>query len=213
MAVGVFVSLMVRLLLSSWWIALSEREDIGADAGIEEFDLERAVLDRSLLPDELIEARFLHAARTIGVHVGAMVGAGRHAVDFHAEANGVAFGRRQHKINVAGMKPVADGPGLAAERGELAADRPNPRQAPPVEWQHRQGTVEGGSIFANTAAGCEVSRLSVADIGLGRAQVLRVRRDLRTFGANGDEIAGNRCAAGLGQEFRDPSLGFVVAAL
>src|SRR5215471_6738775 len=89
-------------------LGLSEREDEGADARIEEFDLESAIRDRPRLPDKLIKARFLHAAVSFDVHVGAMVGGRRRAVDLDAEANGAALGRGQHEVHVAGVKSVAD---------------------------------------------------------------------------------------------------------
>ena len=54
---------MVCHCASSWemLVPLSEREDIGADPGIQEFDLEGSIADRPCLPDELVHTRFAHA--------------------------------------------------------------------------------------------------------------------------------------------------------
>ena len=60
--------------------ALAEGEDIGAGAGIEELDLEGPVGDRPGLAYELIEACLLQVAPALGVHIRAVVGAGRRAV-------------------------------------------------------------------------------------------------------------------------------------
>jgi hypothetical protein len=165
------------------------------------------------LPDELIKARFLHAAKPFAVHVGAVVGARRRAVDLDAEANGAILGRRQHEVHVAGMESVADAAGAVVEHDGLASDRPHTRQAPPVERQHRRSAIETGRIFVHAADRNEISRLCIADVGFGRVQILQVRGDLRAFGADGDEIAARHCAAGLEQKLLDHPFGLSVAAL
>src|SRR5258708_38952248 len=48
-----------RLLPCNQPTALSEREGVGADAGVQELDLESAIRDGPGLPDELIETRIL----------------------------------------------------------------------------------------------------------------------------------------------------------
>src|SRR5439155_19484005 len=75
-------------------VPLSEREDIGPDPGIQEFDLEGSIADRPRLPDELVQTRFAHAPPPFSVHIKAMVGPGRNTIKLDAEADGVALGRR-----------------------------------------------------------------------------------------------------------------------
>src|SRR5262245_2090262 len=106
--------------------ALSEGEHVGADTGIEAFDLESAIRDRPRLADQLIEARFLHGPPSLRVHIRSMVGRRRSAVDLHAKANGARLsGRDQDEVLIAGMKTVDDGPGRLVEGGEFPSDRPN----------------------------------------------------------------------------------------
>jgi hypothetical protein len=68
-------------------VDLSEREGIGADAGIEEFDLEGALGNGPRLPDQLIEPLLPHAAPPFRIDIETMVGTRRRAVDSDPEAN------------------------------------------------------------------------------------------------------------------------------
>ena len=83
----------------------AEGESVGLHAGIEEFDFEGAIRDRAVLPDQLIEPLPIDGALAVGIGVGAMVGAGRGAVERHAEPDRFAVrGRAEHKMQIAGMK-------------------------------------------------------------------------------------------------------------
>jgi hypothetical protein len=59
----------------------AERECKRLGAGIEELDLEAAIGNRSLLPDQLVQTLLVYAAVTVGVHVEAVSGTWRLAVD------------------------------------------------------------------------------------------------------------------------------------
>jgi hypothetical protein len=54
---------------------LSERERERLGAGVEELDLERAVVDRTLLPDQLVHPLFVEQTRSVLVDVGPARGA------------------------------------------------------------------------------------------------------------------------------------------
>jgi hypothetical protein len=49
---------------------LSERERKRLGAGVEELDLERAVVDRTLLPDQLVHPLFIEQTRAVLVNIG-----------------------------------------------------------------------------------------------------------------------------------------------
>jgi signal transduction histidine kinase len=65
--------------------SLPEREHVRLDAGSEEGDLERAIVDRSSSADQLIEPLVGQCSMTVAVDVDAVVVAGRLSVDQHAE--------------------------------------------------------------------------------------------------------------------------------
>jgi len=69
---------------------LSECERERFNSGIEKLDLELALVDRSRLPDQLIQALLGHAAMAVVVDVSAMGRAHRLAIDEHAETHGFA---------------------------------------------------------------------------------------------------------------------------
>ena len=141
---------MVCHCASSWEMLapLSEREDIGPDSGIQEFDLDGSIADRPRLPDELVHTRFAHAPPPFGVNVKAMVGPGRSTIELDAKADGVALGRRaQDEVKIAGVEAIGNAAGVV-QRRVFASDRPNPRQAPVVERQGRYGPGKARSVFA-----------------------------------------------------------------
>jgi hypothetical protein len=51
----------------------AERESVGLNARIEKFDFERAVGDRAVLPDELIQTLLVDDTLAVGVSVGAVI--------------------------------------------------------------------------------------------------------------------------------------------
>jgi hypothetical protein len=113
---------------------LSEGKGVGADAGVEEFDLETMLRRRSCLPDQLVEPVLPHAPKTFRIHIGTVAGTGRRAINPDAEANRTALnGRTQYEVKIAGVKTVADRARRPVERGELASDGPIACQAPSIE--------------------------------------------------------------------------------
>src|SRR5689334_8489325 len=194
--------------------ALPEREGVGAGARPEELHLEGPVGDRPGLPDELVEARLLHAPPPLRVDVEAVVGPGRGAVDRDAEADGAALGGgRQDEVEVARVEPVADAAGHVVQRGELAADRPDARQAPPVERQRRDGAVERGNILEDTARRREILGPLVADVVLRRLQARPIGGRLDAAGVDRRRSVGGATRPGLGQQLLDDHLRPVVRAL
>ena len=80
----------------------AEGEGVGLDARIEEADLERAIGNRAILPDKLIEPLPVHHTLAIGIDIGAMAVAGQCAVNRHAEANGIALLRgAENEVEIA----------------------------------------------------------------------------------------------------------------
>src|SRR5947199_383135 len=74
----------------------AEGEAIGLDTGVEELDLEAAVVDRPALADELICPLRVDGAATGGVDVGAVRVKQRVAVEEDAIARGAPPFRRPH---------------------------------------------------------------------------------------------------------------------
>jgi hypothetical protein len=79
---------------------LAEREHVGLDTRREERDLERAVGDRSSLPNQLIEPRLDQRSVALFVDVQSVVGSGRSSVDEDAERHeGPWRPRSHHEMN------------------------------------------------------------------------------------------------------------------
>ena len=114
-----------------WYaLPLPERERKNLDAGIQKFDLESRVLDRPLLPDELIHPRLANLAGAIGGGIDSVIAAWRDAIQSHLEANGCSVLRRtQDHVKVAAVEADAILPGADA-RVSLSApafhDPPSP---------------------------------------------------------------------------------------
>jgi len=73
-------------------LLLAEGEGVCLDAGRQEFDAEGAVVDCSLLANELVEAVFFDGAVAFGVGVHSMICSGGFAVYGDAEADGFTVG-------------------------------------------------------------------------------------------------------------------------
>src|SRR6185437_10885739 len=132
--------------LSASMIALAEREGEGLHAGIEEFDLEGAVLDGSLLPDQLIQPMEGDGAHALGIGVGAVIGARGGAVNGDLEANGLAIRRTQHQMKIAGVEAVNDGAVRLFEHRHLRAHFPSAGQAPLIVGGANGGGVGRGLV-------------------------------------------------------------------
>src|SRR5262245_14814961 len=87
---------------------LAEREGESLHAGIEKFDLESPVFHRSFLPDELIQAMFLHRTGAVHIGIAAVVVTGRRAIELHFEANGLVILCAENEMQIARMKAECD---------------------------------------------------------------------------------------------------------
>src|ERR1700704_1048894 len=90
-------------------LRLAERERERFHAGIEKLDLELTLVDRSRLPNQLIQALLGHPAITFIVDVSATGRAHWLAIDEHAETYGTSAGRwSQDEVEIARVKSVRD---------------------------------------------------------------------------------------------------------
>ena len=90
-------------------------EGVGFGAGIEKVDLERAIGDRPVLPDKLIELLSVHDTLAVGIDVGAMAVARWLAIDRDTEPDGLAVCRAEHEVEIAGVEPVDNAAVFAVE--------------------------------------------------------------------------------------------------
>src|SRR5262245_30819550 len=91
--------------------SLSERKGERLDAGIEKLNFEQPVVDRSRLPEQLIEPLFCGSAVPLLVHVAAVRVSRRTAIEKHAEAYRRTTGRgTHHQMQVARVKSVNEAP-------------------------------------------------------------------------------------------------------
>src|SRR3954452_12981662 len=128
------------------WAGSAEGEHVGLDAGGEEADLERAVGDRSLLTNELVEPLLDDGAVALLVHVEPVRVTWWLAVEEHAERHArVARGRAQHEVDVASVEAVADAAAGPLEDARPLRDGPLSAQRPLVELQH-VGCGEAGRL-------------------------------------------------------------------
>src|SRR4051794_5607931 len=77
-------------------------------------------------------------------------------------------------MRVAGMKPARDASAGLIEHDTLAADRPRTGQRPLVDGQALRELVDAALIEHDGHGGREPPAAPVAEIGLGRAEVLPV---------------------------------------
>src|SRR5271166_4786452 len=99
--------------------AEGESEDL--HAGIEELDGEIAILDRTDLPDELIQALPVDHALAVGGDIGAVILLRRGAIDRDPEADRFAVRRRpENQMQIASVKTIDDLSARLIERGVLA---------------------------------------------------------------------------------------------
>jgi len=147
-------------------ICSPESEGVSFGAGIEKADLERAIRDRAILPDKLIEPLSVHDTLAVGINIGAMAIAGRFAVDRDAESNGLAVCRAEHEVEIASVEPVDDAAVFAVEACPLFADRPISGQAPFVELR-LAGGVDMRAVSNGATRRNEVICPGVADISFG----------------------------------------------
>jgi len=113
---------------------LTKRERKGLNAGIEEVNLESAVFDLTLLPDELIETWLPDLAVAIGGGITSAIRSGRGAVQFHPEANGFTIlCRTYYHVQVASMEPEHDFARGYLKHSALGAHVPRSTQSPLIQ--------------------------------------------------------------------------------
>src|SRR4051795_13323126 len=109
-------------------------EDVRADAGVEERDLEGALGDCTMLADELVHPRLGDAALTGVVDVEPVGMTGRLTVEEHREADRAARSRRREdQVEVARLEAVRDRAAGRFQRRGLPTHRPLARERPVVE--------------------------------------------------------------------------------
>src|SRR4051812_16833639 len=87
---------------------LSECEDVGLGAWLEERDLERPLAHCVVRALELVHAAVPEQAVTVLVDVHAVRGAGSLSVDRHAEGDRLPCSWREHEMRVACVEAVGD---------------------------------------------------------------------------------------------------------
>src|SRR6266516_7852396 len=156
----------------------AEREAERLDAPIQKLDLELAVDDRPLLPDQLIGALFGHNAAALLIDVSAVRRTGRLPVEANDKARGVTAPCRSHdEVDISRMKSIVDLAVWLLQRDGLAAERPIACERPFFQSQAR-GVAD------------EVLRLlRRAKIRLARFQVVPIRRCFNPSGVRGHYVA------------------------
>src|SRR5439155_16518413 len=116
----------------------SEREAECLDAGIQKLDLELAVDDRRLLPDQLMAALFGHNAAALLIDVSAVHRTGRLPVEADDKSRrGTAPCRSHDEVDITRVKSIVDLAVRLLQRDGLAAERPIACERPFVQSQAR----------------------------------------------------------------------------
>lgn len=168
---------------------LAEGEHIGFDAGIEERDLEGALIDGSRLADELIAAPIGGDAVTALIDVDPACGAWVASVDTDAESNRLSMLRRPHyEIEVAGAEAVCERPAGLVQFRRRSADGPFTGEGPAVEPQW-DGRGVAPSLLPRRAArrGKSLGPFG-AEIRFGRLQGVPVGRSFVPGCLDDDEV-------------------------
>jgi hypothetical protein len=127
---------------------LPKCKGIGADTGIEEFDLEDSVRNGRPLTDQLIEPHVRHASPALGVDVGTVIGSRWMVIDPDTEANWTTLLLRPHdQMKIAGMEAVLDAASRGPQLREFPMDQPVAFQGPVIEWQGWRCTAKCVSVL------------------------------------------------------------------
>src|SRR5580704_2228832 len=178
-------------MLASPLLTSSERKGKYLYAGIEKFNFECAVLHFSFLPDQLVQAVFLHHTLALRVGVHAVVFARRGAVDANAKANRLAIlARSQNEMQVARMKPEEHFPWGGHQRRMLIAHSPVSGESPLVDGQARRSRVRLWCVFTNRLRRRVILLPRVANVRLRRRDVLESRFGLRAGRSHLHQAAG-----------------------
>src|ERR1700678_993159 len=103
----------------------TKREGKCLHAWVEEFNFERPVFYRPLLPDQLIQTMFLNRASAVCIGVAAMVLAGRGSIQCDPETNRLAaFPRSENQVQVPSVKPKRNFPRSCLKHGAFFAHLP-----------------------------------------------------------------------------------------
>src|SRR6202011_5818882 len=115
---------------------LTEREAVGLDARIEEFDLEGSILDAAPLADQLVEPLIISSALALAVDVGSVGCACGLAIDKDAKPHrSGTFGRSHDEVDVTGVKAKGDTPARLVLNCCPPRDRPKSRYGPIIQVQ------------------------------------------------------------------------------
>jgi hypothetical protein len=138
----------------------------------------------------------------------------RLSVHGHSKADWLTIGAcAEHKVQITSMKAEGDLPSRGLEHCSLASINPLPGKRPLVQSQMIRQSVEMLRISLNPARGGKLFRASVADIGLGRANIAHVGGSLHSLPMDADRARRRRLCIRLFQQLLDPSLGLVIVAL
>ena len=114
----------------------AEGEGVDPDARVQEGDLERAVVDRVGLADELVQPRSGGRAVSPVVHVDPASGTWWSSVEADPKSDGVPAGDRRHdEVHVAGVEAVGD---PAPARFRIVAWRRTVQSPERAQWSNRR---------------------------------------------------------------------------
>src|SRR4051812_22339681 len=109
---------------TSW---LAEGEHVGAGPGVEERDPHRALADRAVLPDQLVEPLLREDPVAVLVDVEPVGAARWLPVERHPVAHGWAARRgAHHEVDVPPAEAVQEAAAGRVQRRDLGTDRPRP---------------------------------------------------------------------------------------
>lgn len=103
----------------------AERKRVGLNARVEKLDLEGAIRNRTVLPNELIQALLTDDTAAVGISVGAVIRTRGGAINGHTEAYRftVRCGTK-NEMHISSVKSIDDPAALFVESGVFSADRP-----------------------------------------------------------------------------------------
>src|SRR5215469_648129 len=144
---------------------LSKRERKYLHTWIEEFNFECSILDRSLLPYELIEPVTLNRSQSTTVCIDAVIVSRRRAIQLHRETNWLpVLCGSEYQVEIAGMKAKRNFSRSRLQHRVFCPDFPTPAKCPLVERESWAGCVRFAGILRDRLLRGEVFRPVVANI-------------------------------------------------
>src|SRR4051812_47841459 len=121
---------------------LPERERKGLRTRVQEFNLELSFGDRACLAYQLVQPPAGECADAVAIHVGAVGGTRRGAIDAHAIPDSAVSHRLTHdEMQIARLETADDTAAGAVQHNRFPLDRPVTRERPLVEPQPRRRGV------------------------------------------------------------------------